>query len=108
MIIPLYESESILLEPHSSKEIFSYSSPDTTSVLESFSFFCSDERAFDVWVSILLGNAKIQPFNLLKGYRSDDKANLFINSQDRLRITIENRAEVSLTVDMHITLRKYS
>ncbi|MHA1796349.1 MAG: hypothetical protein DRO88_11950 [Promethearchaeia archaeon] len=107
MILPVYESNSVRVPPNSTTNIFQYDAVDSTAMLESFSFFCSDERAYEVWVNILVGNAKLKPFNLLKGIRSDSKANLFIRNQDNLKIVLENKSQVELNVDMQLTLRRY-
>lgn len=107
MIVPLYESNTIIVPAKESKKIYKFSNQDSTTLLESFSFFCGDERAYQMFVKIMIGSAEIKPFNLLKGYRRDNQANLFLRSEDILRIYIENQSEISMQVDMQLTLRKY-
>jgi len=107
MIEPIYDSVSVTVMPEKITDAYSHTATDTIALLEGFSFFCGDERARDIWVHISIGQAKIKPFCLLKGYRKDSMARLYLKAQDTLRVRLENKSTFALQVDCMFTLRKY-
>ncbi|MHA1747007.1 MAG: hypothetical protein ACTSWW_13475 [Promethearchaeota archaeon] len=108
MIIPAYDGDEIYIPPGGRVNAFRFTALDAVAILQSFSFFCGDERAKDIKVHITSGQTKISPFRLLKGSRGDSSAQIYIKNQDTLAIELENEGTVQLPVYWQVTLRKYA